>query len=109
MKLVVIESPYAGNVEGNLEYGRMCLRDSLMRGEAPIASHLLYTQEGVLDDKDPIERALGMAAGFDWNAKADLIAVYQDRGISKGMEEGIGYAQSLGIPVEYRRILATAT
>ena len=41
MRLVIVESPYAGDVEANEEYARQCVRDSLMRGEAPIASHLL--------------------------------------------------------------------
>ena len=105
MKLVIIESPYAGNIEENVRYARACMRDCLMRGEAPLASHLLYTQEGVLDDKDPIERSLGIAAGFDWNAKAELVVVYQDLGVSKGMQQGIEFAESRGIPVEYRKIL----
>lgn len=105
MKLVALESPFAGNVEANIKYARACLRDSLMRGEAPIASHLLYTQEGVLNDSDPNERALGMTAGFHWNKHAQLIAVYQDYGISKGMEEGIKIANYHGIPIEYRKIL----
>lgn len=48
MKLVLLESPYAGDTERNVDYGRRCLRDSIMRGEAPMASHLLYTQPGVL-------------------------------------------------------------
>lgn len=51
MKRVILESPYAGDVERNLTYARECVRDSLSRGEAPIASHLLYTQEGILKDE----------------------------------------------------------
>lgn len=39
---VVLESPYSGDIKGNTKYARMALRDSLARGEAPIASHLLY-------------------------------------------------------------------
>ena len=50
MRLVIFESPYAGDVEANTEYARRCVRDSLMRGEAPIASHLLYTQPGILHE-----------------------------------------------------------
>jgi hypothetical protein len=61
---VIIESPYAGDVDANLIYARECLRDSLKRGEAPLASHALYTQEGVLNDDDPDERKLGIEAGF---------------------------------------------
>jgi hypothetical protein len=57
MKLVILESPFAGDVERNTLYARHALKDSLMRGEAPIASHLLYPQ--VLDDLIPSERQLG--------------------------------------------------
>ena len=70
MRLVIIESPYAGNVPLNLLYLRACMRDCLSRGEAPFASHALYTQPGVLDDGDPAERAHGIEAGFAWRAVA---------------------------------------
>lgn len=42
MRRVVIESPYAGDVERNVRYARASLSDCLRRGEAPLASHLLY-------------------------------------------------------------------
>ncbi len=50
MEAVILESPYGGTpeeVERNVKYARACLRDCLLRGEAPFASHLLYTQPGV--------------------------------------------------------------
>lgn len=109
MKLVVIESPYAGNIPRNELYARIAMRDSLNRGEAPIASHLLYTQ--VLDDTEADERTLGIEAGFAWNQHADLVALYADYGISSGMEHGIRNAARLGQRVEFRyigRIDATA-
>ena len=56
MKRVILESPYSGDINRNIQYARMCVRDSLMRGEAPIASHLLYTQEEILNDNIPEER-----------------------------------------------------
>jgi hypothetical protein len=70
MRRVVLESPFAGDVEANLKYARECMADCLRRGEAPIASHLLYTQPGILDDTKPEERKLGMEAGFTWNVLA---------------------------------------
>lgn len=102
MKLVVIESPYSGDVGENIKYARAALLDSLKRGEAPIASHLLYTQ--VLDDAVSGERALGIDAGFAWNKHAELVAVYTDRGISDGMTAGILFAADNKIPVEFRSI-----
>lgn len=89
MKLVIVESPYAGEVEENLRYLRECLHDSIKRGEAPFASHGLYTQPGVLDDSKPSERELGIRCGFAWGEKADLVAFYTDRGWSTGMILGL--------------------
>lgn len=103
-RLVILESPYAGNVEQNLSYMRKCLRDSLLRGEAPIASHGLYTQPGVLDDNNPIERIVGIDAGLAWREVADASVVYTDLGVSKGMEYGIKAAVDSGKTIEYRKL-----
>ncbi|CAN7597637.1 DUF7768 domain-containing protein [Bosea sp. LjRoot237] len=108
MRLVIVESPYAGDVEANIAYARRCVRDSLLRGEAPIASHLLYTQPGVLDDDDPDERAHGISAGLAWRHVAQASVVYIDHGISNGMVYGIEAARSAGLPVEFREIGATS-
>lgn len=104
MKRVIIESPYAGDVPANVEYARRCVKDSLSQGEAPICSHLLYTQPGILDDENAEERAWGIDAGLAWRYVADASVVYTDKGISKGMEYGIAAAQTAGIPVIYRSI-----
>lgn len=104
MKLVILESPFAGDVEENIKYARACVRDSLARGEAPIASHLLYTQEGILDDNIPEERQWGIDAGLAWRTVSDGTVVYTDRGISRGMEYGIEAVRSAGKPIEYRTI-----
>lgn len=104
MRLVIIESPYAGDVAANTEYARACVRDSLERGEAPIASHLLYTQPGILDDTILEERQWGITAGLAWRLVAHATVVYTDRGISQGMKYGIAAAEESGVPVEYRTI-----
>lgn len=104
MKLVIIESPYAGDVKANEEYARECMKDSILRGEAPFASHLLYTQAGILDDTVPEERIKGMSCGFEWLKKADFSAVYTDMGISAGMARGIAKATEAGKPVVFRAI-----
>jgi hypothetical protein len=101
---VIIESPYAGDIIKNERYARACMKDALERGEAPFASHLLYTQPGILDDTDPIEREWGIDAGLIWGKCADLTVVYTDFGISKGMQYGIAAAESVNRPVEYRSI-----
>jgi hypothetical protein len=104
MRRVILESPYAGDVAANEAYARAAMRDCLLRGEAPIASHLLYTQPGVLDDAIPEERMLGINAGLVWGTLADATVVYADRGISRGMKYGIERAEHEGRPVEYRTL-----
>lgn len=103
-RLVVIESPYAGNIERNLHYARDAMKDCLHRGEMPIASHLLYTQPGILIDEIPAERKLGIEAGFAWGAHADLVVFYTDLGMSRGMAQGEMNALMNGTPVEYRSL-----
>jgi hypothetical protein len=101
-QLVIIESPYAGNVSRNVSYARRALRHSLMLGEAPLASHLLYTQPGVLDDTVDEERALGISAGLRWYLLAERSVAYIDLGFSEGMAQGITFAIDHGKPVCYR-------
>lgn len=102
MRRVILESPYAGEVERNTEYARACMRDCLERDEAPFVSHLLYTQ--VLDDKNPSDRVRGIRAGLVWGEQAEATVVYTDLGISSGMEQGIKHAGMCGRPIEYRTL-----
>lgn len=103
MRLVVIESPYAGDTERNLRYARAAMRDALLRGEAPLASHALYTQPGVLNDDEASERRLGIEAGLAWGMATDAAVVaYMDLGMSSGMAEGVRRAAGAGRSVEYR-------
>lgn len=104
MRRVIIESPFAGNVSANIAYARRAVRDSLLRCEAPLASHLLYTQPGILRDAVLEERKYGIEAGLCWVEFAELVAVYADLGISAGMQQGIDKAKELGVPVEVRKI-----
>jgi hypothetical protein len=114
MRRVILESPYAGKSPWriiaffqrikNRRYARACVRDSLLRGEAPIASHLLYTQRGILRDDVPGDRQLGIDAGLEWKAVADATVAYTDLGMSKGMWYGIEIASAVGVPVEYRKL-----
>lgn len=103
MKLVVIESPYAGEVLRNIEYAKHCLRDSISRNEAPYASHLLYPL--VLDDNNSRDRSTGIALGMAWHYRADLIAFYTDYGFSAGMTQALAHVQANNFPFEIRTIL----
>lgn len=112
MKLVILESPFAPfefagisrTEEQNIKYARECVRHSLSLGEAPIASHLLYTQPGILNDYVPKERQWGIDAGLAWKKVAQGSVVYVDFGITRGMQYGIDAARTAGLNVEFRYI-----
>jgi hypothetical protein len=104
MRRVILESPYAGDVPANVDYARQCLRDSLLRGEAPIASHLLYTQPGVLRDDDKTERAMGIAAGLAWGVTADATVVYSQPSHEARMRRGIDRAKVESRENKYRHL-----
>jgi hypothetical protein len=89
VRLVILESPFAGDVERNVRYARAAMRDCLERGEAPIASHLLYTQDGILDDMIPSQRQWGIDAGLAWSRVAEAAVFYIDLGWSAGMKFAI--------------------
>lgn len=119
---VVIESPLRGAVPSwcptwaapvferwgrwrNHRYALACMRDSLRRGEAPYASHVMFDRRGLLNDAAPDERIRGMRAGFLWGQAGALRAVYCDRGITDGMRAGIASAPA-GQAVTYRWLYA---
>jgi hypothetical protein len=108
MERVIIESPFCGNsaeeVARNISYGRACLADSIRRNEAPFASHLLYTQPGVLDDATQSDRTMGIQLGLWWGALADKTVVYTDLGVSDGMRYGIEVAEQADRPIEFRSL-----
>src|SRR3989344_4927912 len=95
VQFVDVETPYSSETEEhlrrNLLYARACVRDCLFRGEIPFASHLFFTQPGILDDKIPRERDLGINAGkiLIESLPSITTVVYQDLGISPGMRYGV--------------------
>lgn len=108
MKRVVIESPLAArdgwSMSKHIKYARECLADSLERGEAPIASHLLYPRGvgGPLDDGDEEQRHRGIYAGLAWAERADLAVFYLGMGESPGMQAARLFYRDHDIPTEDR-------
>ena len=105
MRRVIVESPFRATQERTAEqhelYLQQALRDCVLRGESPYASHLLCD---ALYDDDPVERALGMKCGWAWAEKADAVVVYGCLGVSPGMRESIDRYQKMGLPIERRKL-----
>lgn len=102
MRRVILESPWSGNIRKNRNYARRAVKDCLKRGEAPIASHLLFTQPGILKDELAEERMLGINAGLAWSEVADAAVFYADYGFSFGMQCALAEHSKAGTPIEVR-------
>ena len=100
MNCVILESPYAAtpsaSIDDHVAFAKRCIHDCLKRGEAPIASHLLFTQPGILRDDSAAERKLGIEAGLAWIPKADYQVFYTDYGWSSGMLGALHTTLKLG-------------
>jgi hypothetical protein len=114
-----IESPFKGGdwseTQTNIRYARACAKDCLDQGEIPYASHMFFTQRGILDDRIKEERDKGIRAGKDieWlmHVASKFVegvyvcsAFYTDRGMSPGMELGIKEAKSVGREIVVRQL-----
>jgi hypothetical protein len=109
---VVLESPFRPVGETDEEiafsalmnrlYLRLALYDSLSRGEAPFASHAIYTQ--ALNDAVEDERERGIKSGFAWGECASKVVAYEDLGLTPGMIRGITFAEGEDIAVERRQM-----
>lgn len=106
MRLVVVESPYQATdyftLEQHREYLRLAMADCILRNESPMASHHLLPE--ILNDHCAYERALGIRAGLSWGARADLVAIYSDLGVSPGMSDAIRAYKDAGKPLEWRTL-----
>ena len=101
-KRVLLLSPYAGNIAKHERYLRRAIRDSVLRNEAPYASHRMYCD--ALKDRNTVERQWGFECEDAWYRFAQSVVVYEDYGISPGMRETIMKCLALNLPVERRHI-----
>lgn len=84
--IVYICSPYAGEVEKNVDAARKYSRFAVDKGYIPVAPHLLFPQ--FLNDNSPRERQLGLLFGMALLCKCAEVWVFGDI-ISPGMETEI--------------------
>lgn len=109
-KNVILVTPFMNEdpamAEKMKRYGKRATRDSILKNEAPLASHLFYYS--VLNDRDPIERDIGLQSQLSWLKVADLVVVYVDFGITPAMKVAINNAQLLVKRIEYRTIGSVA-
>lgn len=96
--IVYICSPYAGDVETNVQKARRYCRFAVDKGYIPIAPHLLFTQ--FLNDDSPKERQLGIFFGNAVMSKCSEVWVFGEH-ISNGMEAEIKRAKRKNYRLRY--------
>lgn len=94
--LVYICSPYAGDVEVNVENARRYSRFACDRGYIPVAPLLLYPQ--FLDDDNAEDRRLGLFSGIILLTKCEELWVFGSR-LSAGMAREVAKAEDRDMPV----------
>lgn len=113
--VVVLESPFSGDIPRNIAYGQRIMADSRERGEIVIMPHLLWTQHheapehfvSDYDTKYDIKNG-GREESLEQikilRGLADKVIFYTDYGMSSGMEHGLEDCKTRGIKYEMRQI-----
>lgn len=96
--MVYVCSPLSGDVEKNAANARRYSRFAVERGYIPIAPHLLFPQ--FLNDKDPVERELGLHFGNVLMSHCSEVWVFGET-ISAGMDAEIRRAKRKNYRLRY--------
>lgn len=94
--LVYVCSPFAGDIETNVNKARRYSRHALDKGNIPITPHLLFPQ--FMDDDK--ERKLAMHFNYVLLGKCEEIWVFGDY-ISPGMKEEVKIAEKRKMKIKY--------
>ena len=86
-----------GDVAGNLQRAKQYAKYALLCGTAPVVPHFYAL---CLNDENPKEREIGLAAGLSLLWFCDELWVFGDR-VSHGMEKEINFAKNLNIRTCY--------
>ena len=96
--VVYICSPYAGDVDSNVNAARKYCRFAVDHGYIPFAAHLLFPQ--FLNDRNPAERNLGIFFGNVFMDKCKEIWVFGSE-MSAGMQAEHDRAVRKGYTIRY--------
>lgn len=97
MKKVYICSPLGGDVSANLKKAEEYAKYALCCGTAPVVPHFYAL---CLDDNNPKEREIGMAAGLNLLFFCDELWVFGDK-ITQGMQSEIDFCRNLNVRIRY--------
>ena len=99
MEKVYICAKLGGDVDGNLVKVRRYTEYALKCGTAPVVPHFYAL---CLDDSNPKEREIGIAAGLSLLWFCDALWIFGDE-ITEGMEAEIRFCKNLNIRIRHIR------
>ena len=112
-KVEFIESPYSGDVDGNVRYLMLCGLDSFARGFMPTSTHGSMTIHPActtffVSDYDPqwdiFSRNACIQRGNELRRLCIRTVFYTDRGWSRGMLAAQQYCENHNMPYEERTV-----
>ena len=95
MKRVYVCSPLGGDVEYNLQRVKRYTEYALKCGTAPVVPHFYAL---CLNDHDPIERNIGLAAGLSLLWFCDELWLFGEE-ITAGMKRELAFCKNLSIRI----------
>lgn len=112
--VVMIESPYSGDIDRNIRYLGIAMCDSaVLKGECPYASHAYMTQHprkkdffvSDYDKKwDTLSRKEAIERSHMIRKRCDKTVFYTDMGWSRGMKFAKQYCKKNNLPYEERTV-----
>ena len=100
MRKVYVCAPLGGNVEQNLKKVKTYTEYALRCGTAPVVPHF-YAE--CLDDNDPKDREIGLAAGLSLLWFCDELWLFGDT-VTDGMKNELQFCKNLNIRILCDRI-----
>lgn len=97
MKKVYICAPLGGDVYANLQRAKEYAKYALYCGTTPVVPHFYAL---CLDDNNPHEHEIGLAAGLSLLWFCDELWVFGDT-LTDGMKSEINFGKNLNIQVRY--------
>ena len=95
MRKVYVCAPLGGNVESNLKKVRAYTEYALRCGTAPVVPHFYAL---CLDDNEPKDREIGLAAGLSLLWFCDELWLFGDT-VTEGMRAELQFCKNLNIRV----------
>lgn len=112
--VVMIESPYSGDIDRNVRYLQLAMADAMLNhNECPYASHIGMTMHAraskyYCSDYDEkwnlLTREQAIRLSHNIRHRCDFTVFYVDRGWSTGMKAALEYCTKNQLPYEIRSI-----